>query len=143
MTHDDQCIFCKIIRGDIPSSKVYEDENVLAFLDLSQVTKGHTLVIPKNHQANVFELDDETAANLFRAVPKVANAIKSAFDPKALNVLNNNGEFAGQSVFHCHIHLLPRYDKSDGFGMKWEIHENDYTAEERNKLADKIADAIN
>jgi histidine triad (HIT) family protein len=142
MAHDDQCIFCKIINGDIPSAKVYEDEYVFAFLDLSQVTKGHTLVIPKDHQANLFELQEDTAANLFRAVPKIANAIKAAFGPAALNVLNNNGELAGQTVFHFHIHLLPRYDKKDGFGLKWETHEEDYTSEDRAILAEKIADAI-
>lgn len=142
MGHDAQCIFCKIINGDIPSSKVYEDADVLAFLDLSQVTKGHTLVIPKEHQSDLFELQPDTAAKLFKAVPKVAKAIKAAFDPAALNLLNNNGEFAGQSVFHFHIHLLPRYDKNDGFGMKWDTHEQDYTSEDREVLARKIVEKI-
>src|SRR5699024_6064068 len=102
------CVFCKIINGEIPSSKVYEDENVLAFLDLSQVTKGHTLVIPKNHEENIYELSEESAKAVFTAVPKIARAIKATYDPIGMNMLNNNGKDAGQSVFHYHVHLLPR-----------------------------------
>ena len=111
----DNCIFCKITNGDIPSAKVYEDENVYAFLDISQVTKGHTLVIPKIHKENIFELDAEIAGPLFQSVKKVADAIQSAFSPKGMNLLNNNGETAGQTVFHYHVHLIPRYSSEDGF----------------------------
>ena len=117
------CIFCKIIDGEIPSAKIYEDEHVYAFLDISQVTEGHTLVIPKNHQQDIYELDEETASNLFKAVPKVANAIKAAYEPKGMNMLNNNGSFADQSVFHFHLHLIPRYDENDGFKSKWTVWE--------------------
>jgi histidine triad (HIT) family protein len=120
------CIFCKIVNGEIPSAKVYEDEHVYAFLDISQVTKGHTLVIPKKHTPNVFEIESEEAGNLFAAVPKIANAIKKAYEPKGLNLLQNNGEFAYQSVFHLHIHLIPRYDETDGFGLKWVTHNDEY-----------------
>ncbi|WP_423410674.1 HIT family protein [Heyndrickxia sp. MSNUG] len=132
------CIFCKIINGEIPSAKVYEDENVLAFLDISQVTKGHTLVIPKVHKENVFALSDEIAANVFSAVPKVANAIKAAYDPIGLNVLQNNGEAAGQSVFHFHMHLIPRYGKGDGFGAVWKTHQEEYTSDDYKKIAAEI-----
>jgi histidine triad (HIT) family protein len=132
------CIFCKIINGDIPSSKVYEDENVLAFLDISQVTKGHTLVIPKVHKENVYELTDEIASNVFKAVPKVANAIKAAYDPIGLNVLQNNGEAAGQSVFHFHMHLIPRYGNGDGFGAVWKTHQDQYTSDDYQKIAAEI-----
>ncbi|WP_046175412.1 HIT family protein [Domibacillus indicus] len=111
----DNCIFCKIINGDIPSAKVYEDENVYAFLDISQVTKGHTLVIPKIHKENIFELETEAAGPFFESVKKTADALQSAFSPKGLNLLNNNGETAGQTVFHYHIHLIPRYGSEDGF----------------------------
>lgn len=97
------CIFCKIIDGDIPAAKVFENENVLAFLDISQVTKGHTLVIPKVHKENLYELTPEIAANLFEVVPKIANALKATFEPIGLNLLNNNGEKAGQSVFHLSL----------------------------------------
>ncbi|TFB22087.1 HIT family protein [Filobacillus milosensis] len=117
------CIFCKIIDGEIPSAKIYEDEHVYAFLDISQVTEGHTLVIPKNHKQGVFELDEETASNLFKAVPKVANAIKAAYKPKGMNILNNNGSFADQTVFHIHLHLIPRYDENDGFKSQWVTND--------------------
>ncbi|MEJ9211500.1 HIT family protein [Bacillus smithii] len=132
------CIFCKIMNGEIPSAKVYEDENVFAFLDISQVTKGHTLVIPKIHKKNLFELTPEIAGSLFQAVPKIANAIQDAYQPIGLNLLNNNGEAAGQSVFHFHIHLLPRYGKGDGFGAVWKSHQNDYTFDELQDIASTI-----
>src|SRR5690625_3537280 len=106
MKHDD-CLFCKIIDGDIPSAKVYEDEHVYAFLDISQVTKGHTLVIPKKHVKDIYELDEEIASTLFSRVPKIAKAIKQAYQPVGINLLNNNEIAAGQSVFHLHIHVLP------------------------------------
>lgn len=134
-----ECIFCKILNGDIPAAKVYEDEHVFAFLDISQVTKGHTLVIPKVHQENVYELDADVAANLFKVVPKIANAIKKAYDPIGLNILNNNGEEAGQSVFHYHLHLIPRYGKGDGFGAVWKSNQSDYTPEDLAEISSSIA----
>ncbi len=130
------CIFCKIVNGEIPSAKVYEDEHVYAFLDISQVTKGHTLVIPKKHSENIFETDPEIAGKVFEAVPKIANAIKKTYNPKGLNLLQNNGEFAYQSVFHLHIHLIPRYDETDGFGLKWETHDGEYNLQQ---VAEEIA----
>ncbi|AOM82460.1 HIT family protein [Salisediminibacterium beveridgei] len=142
MSTETNCIFCKIIQGDIPGAKVYEDEHVLAFLDISQVTKGHTLIIPKQHEENVFELSEETARNLFASVPKVANALNETFQPKGLNILNNNGEFAGQSVFHYHLHLLPRYSEEDGFDAKWVPHADEYTGEELGEMAAAIQSHI-
>ncbi|PLT31220.1 HIT family protein [Peribacillus deserti] len=133
------CIFCSIIKGDIPASKVYENEHVMAFLDISQVTKGHTLVIPKAHQENIYELTPETASQLFSAVPDIANAIKKEFKPIGLNVLNNNGEHAGQSVFHYHMHLIPRYGEGDGFGAVWKTHTSEYTPENLSNIAESIA----
>src|SRR5690625_2255371 len=115
----ENCLFCSIISGDIPSAKVYEDEHVYAFLDISQVTKGHTLIIPKIHTKNIYETSTEIAAELFKQVPVIANAIQKAYQPAGLNLLNNNEAFAGQSVFHTHIHLIPRYDETDGFDAKW------------------------
>ncbi|MGJ7919420.1 HIT family protein [Neobacillus sp. LXY-4] len=132
------CIFCKIVNGDIPTAKVYEDEHVFAFLDISQVTKGHTLVIPKVHKKDVFELTPEIAKNLFAAVPEIANAIKTEFNPIGLNVLNNNGEHAGQSVFHFHMHLIPRYGKGDGFGAVWKTHDDEYTSQDLRTIAENI-----
>lgn len=106
------CIFCKIRDGEIPSYKVYEDENVLAFLDITQGTEGHTLVIPKKHSRNVYDVDEETISNVFRVVPKLANALKEAFNPIGINIVNNNDRPL-QSVYHFHVHLIPRYE-NDG-----------------------------
>ncbi len=132
------CIFCKIVNGEIPASKVFENEHVFAFLDISQVTKGHTLIIPKVHKENVFELTPEIAKNVFEAVPDIANAIKKEFNPIGLNVVNNNGELAGQSVFHFHIHLIPRYGQGDGFGAVWKTHNEDYTSNDLYNIASGI-----
>lgn len=129
------CIFCKIVNGDIPAAKVFENEHVLAFLDISQVTKGHTLVIPKIHKENVFELTPDIAGQLFEAVPSIANALKNEFHPIGLNTVNNNGEHAGQSVFHFHLHLIPRYGKGDGFGAVWKNNQSDYTSESLQEMA--------
>ncbi|QST00727.1 HIT family protein [Pontibacillus sp. ALD_SL1] len=136
------CIFCKIRDGEIPSAKVYEDEDVYAFLDISQVTKGHTLVIPKDHVKNVYETSSDVAEKVFSRVPKIANAIKATYEPVGLNILNNNEEAAGQSVFHLHIHLIPRYGKNDGFAAKWEEHANAYTPEQLQTIAGEIATHI-
>ena len=118
------CIFCKIANGDLPSEKVYEDEHVFAFMDITPVTKGHLLVIPKNHYENVYDLPADEASHLFSVVPKLAQALKETFQQegmKGLNLLQNNGTVAGQSVFHFHMHLIPRYDKQeDGFQPGWE-----------------------
>ena len=136
------CIFCKIIKGEIPSTKVFENEHVLAFLDISQVTKGHTLVIPKVHKENLYELTPEIAKELFSVVPEIARAIKQEFNPIGLNSLNNNGEAAGQSVFHYHMHLIPRYGEGDGFGAVWKTHTSEYTPEDLKNIADSIAQHI-
>ncbi|MBH0228716.1 HIT family protein [Halobacillus yeomjeoni] len=138
MSHAQDCIFCKIIDGEIPSAKVYEDEDVLAFLDISQVTKGHTLVIPKHHTKNIYETDEAVAEKVFARVPKISNALKKTYEPIGMNVLNNNEEPAGQSVFHLHIHLIPRYGKQDGFGAKWEVHSDDYTTEQLQQIASEV-----
>ncbi|MCA1030887.1 HIT family protein [Bacillus timonensis] len=137
-----ECIFCKIINGDIPSAKVFENEDVVAFLDISQVSKGHTLVIPKVHKENIYELTPEIAGKVFEVVPKIANAIKKEFNPIGLNLLNNNGEAAGQAVFHYHIHIIPRYGKGDGFGAVWKSHANDYSQEALQKIAQSISQSV-
>lgn len=142
LSSHENCIFCKIISGEIPSAKVFENEDVLAFLDISQVTKGHTLVIPKLHQENIFELKPETAKELFAVVPKIANAIKETYKPVGLNILNNNGKEAGQAVFHYHLHLIPRYGKGDGYGAVWKDHSSQYSSEELQKISNAIAASL-
>ncbi|HEB2280914.1 TPA: HIT family protein [Staphylococcus aureus] len=134
-----ETIFGKILTGEIPSFKVYEDDYVYAFLDISQVTKGHTLLIPKKASANIFETDEETMKHIGVALPKVANAIKRAFNPDGLNIIQNNGEFADQSVFHIHFHLIPRYKNDiDGFGYKWETHEDILDNDAKQQIAEQI-----
>ncbi|HEY8395875.1 MAG TPA: HIT family protein [Bacilli bacterium] len=129
------CVFCKIVNGEIPAYKVYEDNDFLAFLDISQATFGHTLVVPKKHYDNIFALEEEKAAEMMKVVLKLSKKLKSALGIDALNVLNNNGPLAGQSVNHVHIHLIPRY-QNDGVIMKFP--ENKLTEEEFKKLLSKI-----
>ena len=122
------CIFCRIIQGEIPSYKVYEDDYVLAFLDISQITKGHTLIMPKRHVKNVYEMDEALASQVFKSVPKIANAIKKAFNPIGLNIINNN-EKPHQSVDHFHIHLIPRYE-NDQFDIAFINNQDQYQNED-------------
>ena len=114
----DSCIFCKIIKGDIPSSAIYEDENVKVILDISPAAKGHAILLVKEHVANVFELPADLAAKVFAVVPKVATAIKEELGCDGMNILQNNGAEAGQTVFHLHIHFIPRW-KGDRVNIKW------------------------
>ncbi len=134
------CIFCKIIAGEIPSVKVYEDEDVLAFLDISQATPGHTLLVTKKHVPDIFAYSPELAATVFARLPKLANAIKAS-DPKitGMNILNNNGEVAYQSVFHSHIHLIPRYDSDDGFSIHFGDHSAQYDTPQLQAIAKRIS----
>lgn len=136
------CIFCKIVSGEIPSYKVYEDENVLAFLDISQLTKGHTLLIPKKHNKNLFDLSVLTAQQLFSVVPKITNALKNQLNIEDLNLVCNSGEKAGQEVFHLHLHLIPRYGKGDGYGTVLKSHASEFTNDELQTLAAKISSDI-
>ena len=131
------CIFCKIINNEIPSYKVYEDENFLAFLDISQATKGHTLVVPKKHYANIFEMPKDSA--IFSIVTKLAKAIKEATNAEGVNILNNNGAAAGQTVEHFHIHIIPRY-KDDKIVLSFP--ENKTSNEEFIELLNKIKNSL-
>ena len=114
------CVFCKIVAGQIPSTKVYEDEHTLAFMDLGQVNPGHVLVAVKKHASYLFELDETQAAAVARACVKVSKAIQSAFKPEGLSVYQANGKAAGQTVFHYHVHLLPRH-AGDGMELTWPV----------------------
>lgn len=137
------CIFCKILQKDIPSYKVYEDDEVYAFLDITQTTKGHTLVIPKHHVPDLFAYDASLAASVFERIPKIARALEAAFpDMKGLNLINNNREVAYQTVFHSHFHLIPRYDAEDDFSLSFTNHGADYTPEQMQKIAETIAKEV-
>jgi histidine triad (HIT) family protein len=114
------CIFCKLVSKQIPASIVYEDEATLAFMDLGQVNPGHVLVACKAHADNVYALDDAQAAAVFRTAARVARAIRAAFDPPGLSIYQANGTPAGQTVFHFHLHVLPRHD-GDGMQLVWPV----------------------
>lgn len=136
------CIFCKIIDGSIPSAKIYEDEYVYAFMDIMPLTKGHTLIIPKSHKENVYDLSEEEASNLFKVFPKIATVLKDTFGPVGMNLLNNNGAPAGQSVFHFHLHFIPRYDQTDGLKLTWNTKEKTYSSEMIQELAKELSDKL-
>ncbi|WP_427137407.1 HIT family protein [Psychrobacillus psychrodurans] len=137
-----ECIFCKIVDGSIPSAKIYEDDHVYAFMDIMPLTKGHTLIIPKNHKENIYDLSEEEASNLFKVVPKVASVLKESFGPVGMNLLNNNGAPAGQSVFHFHLHFIPRYDQTDGFRPTWITKEKTFTPEIIQNLAAELYEKL-
>ena len=117
------CIFCDIIDHKIPSSVVYEDENTLAILDISQVTRGHTIVMPKQHFDNILDADEATVQQVFLTAKKVAALLKEKTGCVGLNVLNNCGEAAGQSVNHLHVHVIPRYGSSDSLHIEFQKSE--------------------
>ena len=118
------CVFCKIISGEFNSSKIYEDDKVLAILDLSQATYGHTLVMPKEHYENIFDLSEETASHLLSVVTKIAKHYNNVIpNLKGINLLNNNGLKAGQTVMHYHMHIIPRYEDDDLEDMKFTEHK--------------------
>ena len=119
---DCNCIFCKIANGEIPSTTLYEDEDFRVILDLGPATRGHALLLPKNHFANLFELDDETAQKAILVAKKIAGKMKDALGADGFNLVQNNGEAAGQTVFHFHMHLIPRYE-NDNAGILWEPGE--------------------
>lgn len=115
---DSNCIFCKIANGEIPSTTLYEDDDFRVILDLGPATRGHALLLPKEHYANLFELDDEVAAKALTVAKKVAAKMKEALGADGFNLVQNNGEAAGQTVFHFHMHLIPRYE-NDNAGILW------------------------
>ena len=132
---DRDCIFCKIAGGDIPSSTVYEDEQFRVLLDLSPATKGHALILPKQHYANIFEIDENILRDLIVLAKKVASAMKETLNCDGVNIVQNNGEAAGQTVFHFHMHLIPRF-KDDGVGVTWKMGE--LTEEDKNDILSKM-----
>ena len=137
------CIFCKIVAGEIPSYTVYEDDVVKAFLDISQGTPGHTLVVPKKHVPDLFAYDEDLAAAVFSRIPKIARAVKNSNPAiKGMNVINNNGKVAYQSVFHSHIHLIPRYSNDDNFKMIFKDNSGKYNDEKYRKIRQAIKDQL-
>lgn len=122
--NDTNCIFCKIATGVIPSATVYEDDAFRVIMDIAPASKGHAIILPKSHAANVFELSEEDASKVFVIAKKVATAMKEEYGCEGINILQNNGEAAGQTVFHFHMHLIPRY-QDDEVTIKWP-HKDQY-----------------
>jgi histidine triad (HIT) family protein len=114
------CVFCRIVAGQIPATVVFQDEHTLAFMDIGQVNPGHVLVAVKKHAENLYALDDTQAGAVLRAAARVARAIRQAFNPEGLSVYQANGKAAGQTVFHYHVHLVPRY-AGDGMELTWPV----------------------
>ena len=112
------CVFCRIVAKEIPAAVVFEDEHTIAFMDAGQVNPGHVLVAAKGHAENLYELDDAQAGALLKAAARVARAIRAAFNPAGLSVYQANGKAAWQTVFHYHMHLLPRHE-GDGMALTW------------------------
>ena len=118
----DDCIFCRIACGEIPSKTLYEDEQFRVILDLGPATKGHALILPKDHAANLYELPEETAAAVMKLAKKMALKMRDKLHCDGLNLVQNNGETAGQTVMHFHLHMIPRYD-ADGQNISWKPGE--------------------
>lgn len=133
------CLFCKIIKGEIPATKVYEDDTTLAFMDIHPVNPGHTLVIPKTHVRNIFEAQEEILTQVMRTVKKVAHGIQNGLEVSDLNIVMNNGAHAGQTVFHAHIHLIPRHE-GDGH-TPWH-GKKPYENSEQESIANSIKKAL-
>jgi histidine triad (HIT) family protein len=134
----DDCVFCKIIKGEVPSSKVYENEEVLAFLDIAPVNVGHTLVIPKKHFPNIYETPENIVINMALVAKKISTALKK-FGAAGVNISMNNDAAAGQIVFHSHIHVIPRIE-GDGFSL-WH-GRRPYEEGERDEISRKIREVI-
>lgn len=135
---DPNCLFCKIIEKKVPSYPVFENDDVYAFLDLSQVTPGHTLMVPKKHIVNIFDYSQEDAARFLQYLPIIANAIKAS-NPKiiGMNINTNNGKIAGQVIMHSHIHFIPRY-ADDGLKIPTRNNASKYTTADYESIAANI-----
>lgn len=135
----EDCIFCKIAQGQIPSTTIYENEEFRVFFDVNPASKGHCLVVPKEHYSNIFEIDRDVAGRLFSLTAAVARSLKQELNCEGMNIVQNNGEIAGQTVFHFHLHLIPRYT-GDTVNVTWAPGEAD--VEVLAELAKKVGNNI-
>ncbi len=133
---DANCIFCKIVAGEIPSRTLFEDEDFKVMLDVGPASKGHALIVPKEHYANIYELPDELAGKAMRLAKRMATHMTNVLNCDGFNILQNNGEVAGQTVFHYHMHLIPRYKGSDEM-ILW--HANHFSDEQMDALAEQLS----
>ncbi len=132
---DENCIFCKIANGEIPSRTLYEDDDFRVILDLNPATKGHALILPKEHYKNLYEIDDSTAAKVLPLARKMAVMMTEKLHCDGFNVIQNNNEIAGQTVFHFHVHLIPRYNDD---GQSLVMPACNMTAEQLDAVRDEI-----
>ena len=132
----DDCIFCKLANGVFPTNKIYEDDDFTVILDISPANLGHSLIIPKQHYDNLFELEDELAAKVMPLAKRIAAVIKEELGADGINTVQNNGIAAGQTVYHFHTHIIPRYD-NDGVGLGWP--QNDADADKLAAIAEKLS----
>lgn len=132
---DSTCIFCKIANGEIPAATIYEDEDFMVILDLGPAARGHALILPKEHYANIYELDESIAAKAFVLAKKMAAHMTEVLGCEGFNIVQNNGPLAGQTVFHFHVHLIPRYPE-DQVGLTWKPGE--VSAEELDELVKQL-----
>lgn len=131
----DDCIFCKIANGEIPSTTIYENEEFRVFFDIAPASKGHCLIVHKDHFNDIFDMDEETGGRLFSLAVKVAGSLKKELNCEGMNIVQNNGTIAGQTVFHFHLHLIPRYT-GDTVNVGWKPGEAD--TEELKALAEAV-----
>jgi len=136
---DENCIFCKLANGDIPTATVYEDEYLRAIMDAAPANKGHIIILPKSHAANIYEIEDEYVSRAFVLAKKLAVALKKLTGCDGVNILQNNGEAAGQTVFHFHVHVIPRF-KDDDCTIVWK--PTSYEDGEASEVAKKIAELL-
>ena len=135
---NDNCIFFKLANGEIPTATLYEDDEFRVILDLGPATKGHALILPKEHYANIYEIDEEVAGRAFKLAKKMVTKLTAVLGCDGYNIVQNNGEVAGQTVFHFHMHLIPRY-KNDDAGFGWKSGE--LTDADRDEILAKLAAA--
>lgn len=137
MMRKDDCIFCKIANGDIPTNAIYEDDEFKVFMDVAPATKGHALVVPKNHFADIYEIDPETLGKAVKIGQKVVKHATKVLGCEGYNLIQNNGEISGQTVFHFHLHLIPRYENMDNTNLlKWVSGTS--TSEDLKELCEQL-----
>ena len=133
---DDNCIFCKLANGDIPTNSIYEDDDFKVILDAAPATKGHSLIIPKSHYKDIYEIDEELAGKAFKLAKKLTISMTEKLGCEGFNILQNNKEVAGQTVFHFHMHLIPRYKEGKSI-LTWGHEE--FTTEEMEDICKSLS----
>ena len=134
-TGNPHCVFCKVVRGEIPSARVLETPDAVVFLDINPLNPGHTLLVPRAHHANLTDLPEETAAHAGSLLPRLCRAVKAATGAPGLNVVINNGSVAGQTIDHCHWHIIPRFADDP---IRWPWPQGKYSGDELNRMRSNI-----